>query len=265
MSVITLLTDFGGADYFVGAMKGAILSADPRAVLVDITHDIPAFDVEAAAYTLLAACEPFPAGTVHVAVVDPGVGSERRALAAECAGHFFVGPDNGLFSYVFERGVEAGVFRLTNRKYFRQSVSTTFHGRDVFAPVAGALSAGVRLGELGEEVSDWVRLAPLAPTRRADGTLDARVIHIDRYGNCVTNVTRAELPDEQIARGVRVEAGYKIVSDFRRFFADTDGETTEPFAYWGSAGFLELAAFRDSAARLLNLKRGQEIKVSIKN
>src|SRR5918997_2948904 len=144
MSVVTLLTDFGGADYFVGAMKGAILSADPRAVLVDLTHDIPAFDVEAAAFTLLAACEAFPAGTVHVAVVDPGVGSARRALAAECAGHFYVGPDNGLFSYVFERGPGvARVFRLTNREYSRQSVSSTFHGRDVFAPVAGALSSGV--------------------------------------------------------------------------------------------------------------------------
>ena len=102
--IVTLLTDFGGADYFVGAMKGAVLSADPRAAIVDITHDIPAFDVEAAAYTLLAACEAFPAGTVHVAVVDPGVGSGRRALVAECAGRFFVGPDNGLFGYVFERG-----------------------------------------------------------------------------------------------------------------------------------------------------------------
>ena len=264
MSVITLLTDFGGADYFVGAMKGAVLSADPRAVIVDVTHVIPAFDVEAAAYTLLSACETFPAGTVHVAVVDPGVGSERRALASECAGHFFVGPDNGLFSYVFERGGAARVVRLTNRKYFRQSVSATFHGRDVFAPVAGALSVGVALDELGEEISDWVRLAPLAPSRRADGSLEARVIHIDRYGNCITNVTRAELTDEQIARGVLIEAGGRIITDFRGFFADADAETGAPFALWGSAGFLELAAFRASAARLLGLTRGQSIKISVK-
>ncbi|HLL76044.1 MAG TPA: SAM-dependent chlorinase/fluorinase [Pyrinomonadaceae bacterium] len=264
--IVTLLTDFGGADYFVGAMKGAILSADPRAVLVDLTHEIPPFDVEAAAYTLLAACEAFPPGTVHAAVVDPGVGSERRALAAECAGHFFVGPDNGLFSYAFERGRGAPrVFHLTNREYFRQSVSTTFHGRDVFAPVAGTLSAGVALDELGEEIADWVRLAPLAPARAADGSLEARVIHVDRYGNCVANVTRAELTDEQIARGLRVEAGGHIVTDFRRFFADAADETGAPFAFWGSAGFLELAAFRDSAARLLQLTRGQAIRVTVKN
>jgi S-adenosylmethionine hydrolase len=266
MSVVTLLTDFGGADYFVGAMKGAILSVDPRATLVDLTHDIQAFDVEAAAFTLLNAGEAFPVGTVHVAVVDPGVGSERRALAAGCAGHFFVGPDNGLFSYVFERGRDgARVFHLTNRKFFRQSVSSTFHGRDVFAPVAGALSTGVALDELGEEVTDWVRLAPLAPARADDGSLEARVIHIDRYGNCVTNVTRRELTDEQIARGFRVEAGTGVVSDFRGFFADTGEETGAPFAFWGSAGFLELAAFRDSAARLLNLTRGQAILVRVKN
>ena len=265
MSVVTLLTDFGGADYFVGAMKGAILSVDPRAVVVDLTHDIPAFDAEAAAYTLLAAFGAFPSGTVHVAVVDPGVGSHRRALAAVCAGHFFVGPDNGLFSFVFERGRAARVIHLTNRRYFRQPVSTTFHGRDVFAPVAGALSAGVALDELGEGISDPVRLAPLAPARLSDGSLEARVIHIDRYGNCVTNVTRSELTDGQIARGFRAEAGGRVVSNFRRFFTDTNDETGAPFALWGSAGFLELAAFRDSAARLLNLTRGQTIRIEVKS
>ena len=266
MSVVTLLTDFGGADYFVGALKGAILSADPSATLVDLTHDIPAFDVEAAAYTLLSAYETSPAGSVHVAVVDPGVGSTRRPLAAAGAGHFFVGPDNGLFSYVFERGGDARVFHLTNRKFFRHSVSSSFHGRDVFAPVAGALSAGVALDELGEEVSDWVRLAPLAPARHAGGSLEARVIHIDRFGNCAVNVTRSELTDEQIAHGIRVETcGRVLTTDFRRFFADAADETAAPFALWGSAGFLELAAFRDSAARLLNLTRGQAIRIAVKS
>jgi S-adenosyl-L-methionine hydrolase (adenosine-forming) len=264
MSVVTLLTYFGNADYFVGAMKGAILSVDPRAVLVDITHDVPAFDVESAAFTLLNAGETFPAGTVHLAVVDPGVGSDRRAIAAECAGSFYVGPDNGLFGYVFERAGAARVRRLTNRKYIRRSVSSTFHGRDVFAPAAGAISSGVKLEELGEEVADWVRLAPLAPTRRDDGSLEARVIHIDRYGNCVVNVTRADLPDEQIARGVRIEAAGRVVSDFRRFFTDAKNETGAPFSYWGSAGFLELAAFRDSASRLLRLSRGQTVRIEVK-
>src|SRR5919199_2295171 len=140
--IVTLLTDFGTADYFVGAMKGAVLAVNPRAQVVDITHEIPPQDIEAGAFTLLATHEAFPAGTVHVAVVDPGVGSARRALVAECAGQLFVAPDNGLVSYVCERWGGARFFHATNGKFFREKVSSTFHGRDVFAPVAAALSSG---------------------------------------------------------------------------------------------------------------------------
>ena len=136
--IVTLLTDFGTADYFVGAMKGAVLSVNPRAVVVDITHDIPPHDVEAGAFTLLAAFETFPAGTVHVAVVDPGVGSARRALAVAGGGHFFVGPDNGIFGHVCERLKGCRAFHLTDEKYFRRPVSASFHGRDVLARAAGA-------------------------------------------------------------------------------------------------------------------------------
>jgi S-adenosyl-L-methionine hydrolase (adenosine-forming) len=260
--LVTLLTDFGARDYFVGALKGALLTVNPRATLVDLTHEIEAHDVEAAAFTLLAAHEAFPAGTVHLAVVDPGVGSERRALAAECAGQFYVGPDNGLLSRVFERGGGARVFRLTNRGYFREQVSATFHGRDVFAPVAGALSAGVALEELGDPVDDWVRLPSLAPARGPGGTLEAAVIHVDHFGNCVTNVSRAELSDEEIARGVTLEVGGHAVRSFRRFFADERGGAgVEPFAIWGSAGLLEIAVFQDSAACLLGLARGQTVLI----
>src|ERR687885_853449 len=142
--IVTLLTDFATADYFVGAMKGAVLAVNPRAQVVDITHEIPPQDVEAAAFTLLAAFDAFPAGTVHLAVVDPGVGSARRAVVVEGGGQLFVGPDNGLFGHVYERLAQFRVFHVTNEKYFRARVSETFHGRDVFAPVAGALAGGVR-------------------------------------------------------------------------------------------------------------------------
>src|SRR5687768_3408250 len=141
--IVTLLTDFGTADYFVGAMKGAVLASNPSAQVVDITHEVPPYDVEAGAFTLRAAFETFPEGTVHVAVVDPGVGSARRAVAVGAAGHFFVGPDNGIFSHVYEYARRRHVFQLTNEKFFRSRVSATFHGRDIFAPVAGALSRGV--------------------------------------------------------------------------------------------------------------------------
>ncbi|HLM56923.1 MAG TPA: SAM-dependent chlorinase/fluorinase, partial [Pyrinomonadaceae bacterium] len=137
--LVTLLTDFGTADYFVGAMKGAVLSVNPSAQVVDITHEVPAFDVEAGAFALLAAFEAFPKGTVHVAVVDPGVGSQRRPLAVEGGGHLFVGPDNGVFGHVCERLKDFRAFHLTNELYFRKNVSSTFHGRDIFAPVAAAL------------------------------------------------------------------------------------------------------------------------------
>jgi len=145
--IVTLLTDFGTTDYFVGAMKGALLSVCPDACIIDITHEVPAHDIEAGAFILFAAHEAFPPCTIHVAVVDPGVGSARRPILVVSGGHFFVGPDNGLFSYIYERAHTPQVFHLTNEKFFRPSRSTTFHGRDVFAPVAGALAGapGVKI------------------------------------------------------------------------------------------------------------------------
>ena len=169
--IITLLTDFGAADYFVGALKGAILSVNPQAQVVDITHEIAAHDIRAGAFTLLAAYEAFPPQTIHVAVVDPGVGSSRRPILVATREHFFVGPDNGLFSYICEREPEPRVYHLTEEKFFRPMVSATFHGRDIFAPVAGALSKGTPPASLGELITDYVRLAPLTPMGRA-GTPD---------------------------------------------------------------------------------------------
>jgi hypothetical protein len=261
--IVTLLTDFGTEDYFVGAMKGALLSVNPEARIVDITHEIPPHDVAAAAFTLLAAYETFPAGTIHVAVVDPGVGSARRAVAVEGAGLLFVGPDNGLFGHVYERLKRFRVFHVVEQRYFRESVSTTFHGRDVFAPVAGALSRGTHASELGPEVTDFVRLPLAAISRRDDTTLVGTVIHVDRFGNCVTNITPRDLDAETLARGARLLVAGREIRSFRRYFADEGDASGEPFAVWGSAGLLEIAVFRDSAARLLGLGRGSEIEVSL--
>lgn len=257
----TLLTDFGTADFFVGAMKGAILSVCPQAQVVDLTHEIPAHDIEAGAFTLLSVYESFPARTVHVAVVDPGVGSTRRAILMVGRHAFFIAPDNGLLSYVGEREREVRIFQLTNEKYFRRAVSATFHGRDLFAPVAGALLNGVEPEEFGAPIKDYVRLAPLAPRRMPDGELQGSIIHIDRFGNCITNLTREDLPEESTASGASLHTGTHHITSFRRFFAEATDARHEPFAIWGSAGFLEIAVFRDSAARLLNLERGQKIIV----
>jgi hypothetical protein len=261
--IVTLLTDFGTADYFAGALRGAVLASNPLARVFDITHEVPPYDVEAGAFTLRASFETFPEGTVHVAVVDPGVGSARRGVAVEGRGHTFVGPDNGLFGHVYERVRPFRVFHLTNENFFRSEVSPTFHGRDIFAPVAGALSRGVRAEELGPEVFDFVRLPSAAPERGADGTLVGAVIHVDRFGNLVTNITPEELGDEAIARGARLRIAGREVRRFRRFFADDAGGAGEPFAVWGSAGLLEVAIFRDSAARALGVKRGDEVEVSL--
>ena len=268
--LITLLTDFGTTDYFVAAVKGVILGANPRALIVDITHDIPPHDIEAAAFTLLAACGSFPAGTIHLAVVDPGVGSSRRPLLIQTRNRFFVGPDNGIFSYVcedaFEDAVNAGltpeVFHLTNTKYFRHPVSSTFNGRDIFAPVAAALSNGVKPNELGVLVTDFVRLPSLKPETSPEGKITARIIHIDRFGNCVTNITRNDLTSKMIAAGVKLRVKGKLVRAFRNYFAEEAGSRDKVFGIWGSAGFLEIATRNGSAAKLLKAKRGDPVIVS---
>lgn len=260
--LITLLTDFGTADYFVGAMKGAILNVNEQARIFDITHEIPPHDIHAGAFTLLAAYKTFPAGTIHVAVVDPGVGSNRRALVASAGGQFFVGPDNGLFSYVFELEADPRVIHLTRETYFRQPVSATFHGRDIFAPVAGALSNGVELAALGDEIKDYVRLESSVPILGTDGTLAGSIIHIDRFGNCVTNFTREHVTEEAFERGARLVIGSHEIKTFRRFYADEAEKSGELFAIWGSAGFLELAACRASAAHRLSVERGQPVVLS---
>lgn len=258
-SLITLLTDFGNSDYFVAAMKGVILSINPAARIVDITHDIQAQDIEAAAFTLLAAYGAFPKGTIHVAVVDPGVGSKRRALLIEAKGQFFVGPDNGIFSYVCDEA-KPRIFHLNNPKYFRQPVSDTFNGRDIFAPVAAAVSRGVAPNKMGVEVNGYVRLPPLEPGVSPDGVISGRVIHIDHFGNCVTNITQRELTDKLVAGGFRLTFQGQQVDTLRTFFAE-EKRAKGVFCVWGSAGFLEIAVKNGSAAKQLKIERSDPVVV----
>jgi S-adenosylmethionine hydrolase len=256
--VVTLLTDFGTADYFVAAVKGVILTINPQVSIVDITHETPPQDIESAAFTLLACYRDFPTGTIHVAVVDPGVGSARRPIAVSAGDHYFVGPDNGLFSYILDREPYRA-FHLTVESNFRQSVSPSFHGRDIFAPVAAAISRGTELGELGPEIKDPLRLAPLAPEKLQNGTLRGRIINIDHFGNCITNFTRADISD--VTKPKLFVSG-RVVEAFRRFFGDKSEFKDELFAIWGSAGFLEISVNNGSAAALLSAKRGDAVTVS---
>ena len=243
--MISLLTDFGTADYFVGAVKGAILSVNPSAVIVDITHEIPPQDVAAGAFTLLAAYKTFPAGTIHVAVVDPGVGSTRRPIIVSANEQFFVGPDNGLFTYICDREPSHRIIHVTAERFFRRDVSTTFHGRDIFAPVAAALSNGVAVEEFGPEINDELRLPSLETP--------LRIIHIDHFGNCVTNITRDRSPS-------KIVVNEKTISEFRQFYGEEAG--TGLFAIWGSAGFLEISVNGGSAAQVLGVKRGDPVSLN---
>lgn len=260
-ALVTLLTDFGTKDYFVAAVKGVILASNSNARLVDITHDIPPQDIEAGAFTLLAACASFPPGTIHVAVVDPGVGSSRRPLLIQASQQFFVGPDNGIFSYICDQSTRLEIIHLTNTKHFRHPVSPTFNGRDIFAPVAAALSNGVEPCELGEKIEDYVKLKPLQTERSPSGEIIGRIIHIDHFGNCVTNITQAELTPEMIAAGAKLRFKRKVVKSFRSYFAEDTGSKDKVFAIWGSAGFLEIAAAGESAAKILKARRGEAVIV----
>jgi S-adenosylmethionine hydrolase len=259
MPIITLLTDFGSQDYFVGAMKGVILSINPSAQIVDITHDIPPQDIQAGAFNLLAGYTAFAAGTIHVAVVDPGVGSARKPLLIECGEQFFVGPDNGIFSWVCEREGNSRAIHLTNEDFFRHPVSRTFHGRDIFAPVAAALSNGVTVSELGDEVSDFVRLDSLAPHKDSDGRIQARVLHIDRFGNCITNLTREHQDEESFTAGARLILNGREITKFQPFFAGAGDNSDDLFCIFGSAGFLEIVKRNSSAATILKAHRGDTV------
>jgi S-adenosyl-L-methionine hydrolase (adenosine-forming) len=258
VAIITLLTDFGSSDYFVGAMKGVILSINPQATIVDITHEIPPQDIETGAFNLLSCYRNFPDGTIHVAVVDPGVGSDRRAIVVECADQLFVGPDNGLFSWICERESDWSATQVTTRKFFRKPVSNTFHGRDIFAPVAAALSAGHSPHEFGGSLTDIVQLSSLEPTFN-ENTIEGRIIHIDRFGNCVTNFTRQTLESRGPAASWRLLLNDGRIDSLRDFFSEA--KTDEAFAIVGSAGFIEICVRNDSAAKLLNVQRGQRVEL----
>lgn len=254
---VALLTDFGYADPYVGAMKGAILSVCPGATLVDLVHDLPAHDVLAGALALEAAHPHFPPGTIFVAVIDPGVGSARRGLALAVSGRTFVGPDNGLFTLVL--GPDARVHALEDTRFFRSPVSPVFHGRDVFGPVAGHLALGRRLEELGPALSHTVRLNLPTPRRTVWG-YEGEVLHVDRFGNLITSLTVAEV--DSLAAGtpaaVRTLIGSCAVPLVRTYSDVAEGV---PLALVGSGGRLEVAVHRGRAAQALGAGRGTIVRL----
>lgn len=258
-TVVSLLTDFGTSDHYVGVMKAVILTAAPGVTLIDLSHEVEPGAVAQGAFTLLASYAYFPAGSVHVAVVDPGVGSARRALVAVCGGQYFVGPDNGIFSYLIEREPAARIYSVTDERFIGSLASTTFHGRDLFAPLGAALASGTSPEALGDQIDDPVRLPPLAPVPGPKGTLSGRILHIDRFGNCVTNLALADLtPGES---SFRLSVGGVEVEGVRSHYAGV--AAAEPFLIWGSSGFLEISVNGESAARRLGIEAGDPVDLII--
>jgi S-adenosylmethionine hydrolase len=250
-ALAALLTDFGTEDVYVGVMKAVLIGICPSARVVDLTHAIPPQDVRLGALALADAAPYLPAGAVALAVVDPGVGSARAALAARAGGRLFVGPDNGLLSWCLD--ADAEVVRIEEPRYRLPRVSDTFHGRDVFAPAAAHLLNGVPLAALGPPAESWLCLERPAPTRRPDGTLEAHVIAVDRFGNLILDLR----PDELPARPAFELAGQRVVG-LARSYAEADGELA---ALVGSFGRVELARPNGSAAGALGVGRGATVLV----
>lgn len=249
-SVITLTTDFGTGDPYVAAMKGVILKINPDAKVIDISHDIKPQNIYEAAYVLDSAWRYFPNGTVHVAVVDPGVGTERNALIVKTANAFFIAPDNGILTYVARDQFQA--VNITNPRFWNHPVSPTFHGRDIFAPVAAHLSLGIPVSEFGEPVSSLVTLPRTEPYFERDGSLIGHVIHIDRFGNVITDINRDSVPENPT-----IHVSDHIIEKLSTSYAEGSGL----LALIGSDEKLEIAVKNGSAADSLNLQVGDEIMV----
>jgi len=264
--VITLLTDFGPGSGYAAAMKGVILGITPGVQLVDLSHGVPRHDIRAGAFLLWSVVPHFPAGTVHVAVVDPGVGTARKGLIVVAGGQYLVGPDNGLLYPAAERlGLEA-VYQIKNERYMLPNVSMTFHGRDIFAPVAAHLARGVAPPEIGEEVSEWTELR-FGTGELRDNTLRGSVIYIDSFGNVVTNIPQ-ELAQRVLTPGQEAEVevlklGVRARARFLEAYA-LAGEG-ERLLLIGSHGNLELAINRGNAAQVLGIKLGDELEIKVRS
>lgn len=264
--IITLTTDFGLNDHFVGAMKGVLLEIAPDAQLVDISHAVQPFDILDGALTISQAYSYFPTGTVHMVVVDPGVGTARRPIVLTAERHLFVAPDNGVLSLVYDREERISVRHITAEHYFLQPRSNTFHGRDIFSPITAYVAKGVDLERLGEEITDYVRFGVPRPKPVDERTLRGVVLKVDRFGNLVTNIAPADIPKlfAPARAAFRITVGAK--GQVTRLCANyAEGGPGEAFAILGSMGFLEIATNRGSAFQLLGAGKGSEVSIVVES
>jgi len=259
--IVTLTTDFGLQDHFIGVIKAVILNINPEVVLVDINHDICSYDVFDAAYTLVQSYRFFPSDTIHLVVVDPGVGTARRPILARSMEHLFVAPDNGVLSLIYEREESVEVRHITADHYFLNPVSNTFHGRDIFAPVVGWLSKGVEVDKFGDPISDFAKFTPPQPKRVSDTLVKGVTLRVDKFGNITTNLTPKDVPELFSDN----PPPFKIIINQQEItklnLAYSMGKPSEIFAMVGSSGYLEISTNRGSAAKALNVGRGADVGV----
>lgn len=257
--IVTLTTDFGLADHYVGAMKGVILGRYPEARIVDVSHEIPAFSIWSGAYTIDQAAPYFPAGSVHVVVIDPGVGTLRRAILLEASGQHFIAPDNGVLSLVLRRDPNAVAREITNTALFLPNVSSTFHGRDIFAPVAAAVAAGSSSPEsVGAIVKDVQVLDRIDPVETGPGRKAGTVLSIDHFGNVITNFKASE-SGLIASEPFEIRTVKNVITKFYTTFGAAPPDSC--FAYFGSSGYVELGMNRRSAAHFLGVSAGEVVEL----
>jgi S-adenosyl-L-methionine hydrolase (adenosine-forming) len=261
--IITFTTDFGLTEHYVGAMKGIIHTIYPAARIIDITNSVQSFDILDGAIAISQAYDCFPKDTIHLVVVDPGVGSARRPILATVGQYLFVAPDNGVLSLVFEREERISVRHLTSEHYFHHPVSNTFHGRDIFAPVAAYLSKGVDTAKFGEEITDFNRFAAPKPKAVGENSWKAIVLKTDKFGNLITNITPKDIPQifDGSSGSFKLTVGKAEVSKLMNSYAA--GNQGELFAILGSTGFLEISSNKAPASRLAGADKGSEISLML--
>ncbi len=258
-SIITLTTDFGLSDHFVGTMKGVILGIHPAAQLIDISHGVQPYDIADGAFTIAQAYRYFPKKTIHVVVVDPGVGSTRRPLLAEMAGQYFIAPDNGVLSMIFARE-KPKVRHITAEKHFLHPVSRTFHGRDVFSPVAAHLAAGVTPAQFGKRIDVYLRASFDKPAQTGQHTWTGTILKADHFGNLATNFHVDQFPAIR-THAFSLQAGRRAITRLALTFSEC--APGELFVIVGSSGYLEVAASEGSAAKLLGCGAGSPVELTL--
>ncbi len=261
--IVTLTTDFGEQDYYVGAIKGVILDVCPETEVIDLCHNVLPYDILDAAFTIAQSYRWFPLRTVHLVVVDPGVGSQRRPILVSGDRHFFIGPDNGVFSFIYPEQEKLTVWHITGDHYFHQPVSNTFHARDVFAAVAGWLAKGVEARQFGDEIEDYTKLSIPKAQATGDKSWKGMVLKVDRFGNVITNIAAADCPAlfAEPTPPFKLSAGGKDITKLVPNYAE--GGQGEIFALLGSSGYLEIATNRGGAGKLLGLNRGAEVTLQL--